>query len=197
MTSFVTAVAQEMDVAADALRGVAIMADAIDQAWRFDIEPLCVDRRCDATCSGKCRLNGLCHFVEPDDEDDFLRSPGDGSYTVAIAVYIHDDTVFGYGIGTGEIYVSSEGAEVRLLFFLWRLDRVAVDDIECASVFQQLRDAEIADCGCAAPCHGAAVGDEVGDFLGSLLASRAIEGFHVAAIEVLDHALSELLVSEF
>ena len=94
MPSLIPTVAQEVNVATDALRHIAVVASAINPAGRADVKTLGINWGCRAASPGQCCLYRLGHLVETDDEDDLLRPPGDSSHTIAIAVDIHDDTVF-------------------------------------------------------------------------------------------------------
>ena len=63
-------VAEEVDVVADALRGVAVVADAVGLTGRLDVEPGCIDGRRRAPCTCQSGFDGLGHLVQADDEDD-------------------------------------------------------------------------------------------------------------------------------
>ena len=108
MPSLVPAITQKVDVTADALRRVAVVASAVDSARGVDVEPLGIDGRCRAAGSGQCSLYRLGHLVESDDEDDFFRSPRDSGYPIAVAIDVHDDTIFRYGVGTRQIDICRE-----------------------------------------------------------------------------------------
>ena len=69
-------VAEEVDVVADALRGVAIVADTVGLTGRLDVEAGGIDGRRGAAGSGEGGLYGLGHLVQADDEDDSFRAPG-------------------------------------------------------------------------------------------------------------------------
>ena len=93
MPASVSAVSQEVDVAANALRGIAVMAYAVGAAWRVDVKTLGIDGGCCTTRPGKGGLYCLGHLVDADHEDHLLGSPGDGCHSVAVAVDIHDDAI--------------------------------------------------------------------------------------------------------
>ena len=95
----------------------------------LDVESCCIDGRRGA--SGPCQRGfyGLGNLVQTNDEDDVFRSPGNGCHAIAVAVDIHDDTILGDSIGTGEIDVSGKGPDVHGLLLFWCRRQVAVNDV--------------------------------------------------------------------
>ena len=190
-------VAEEMDVAADALGGVAVVAYAIHLARGLDVEAGGIDGRGGATGTGQGGLYRLGHLVEANDEDDLLGSPRDGGYTIAVAVDVDDDAILGNGVGTGEIDIGGEGAHIHLYFLIGILHEVAIEHLKGASVAKGLGDAHVANGHRTAPGDAAAIGNQFGYLLHCLCCRGAIKGLHMAALEVLDHALGQPLVSLF
>ena len=113
--------------------------------WCLDVKPLGIDRRGDPPCSCKSRLNGLSHLVQSNDEDDLLRSPCDGGHPISVPVDVHDNTILGDGIGTGQINVCRESPEIHGLRFLWILCQVTVEHFQCATLPEDIRNAKVSD----------------------------------------------------
>lgn len=134
MSIAVPAVSQDVDIAANALGRVTVVACSVYPAGGVDVEALGIDRGSYASCPGYCGFYGLGNFVKSDDEDDLFGSPGDCCHTVAIAVNIDDDTIFRYSIGTCQVYVCSEGFEIHLDFLFGCLYGVSVKHIQSAPV---------------------------------------------------------------
>jgi hypothetical protein len=105
MAAFVAGVSEEVDIAANAFGGVAVVALAVYLAWGLDVEPLGIDRGCNVSGSFKGCLQGGRDLIDAYDEDDLLWAPGDGCHSVAIAINIYYDSIFGDGIGTCQIYI--------------------------------------------------------------------------------------------
>ena len=75
MAAGVTAVAQQVDIAADALGAVAVVAHTIYMAWRGNVEALRIDGRCRAACTCDSGLYGGRHLIEAYYENHLFRSP--------------------------------------------------------------------------------------------------------------------------
>ena len=133
MAAFVAGVAEEVDIAADALGGIAVVALSVYLAGCLDVKSLGVDGGCYVPCSFEGGFYGGSNLVDTNDEDDLLWSPCDGCHPVAIAVDVYDDTILGDSIGTRQKDISAEGLQVYLLLLLWCGDAVSVEDIEGAS----------------------------------------------------------------
>ena len=190
-------VAQVVNVVADGLGGVAVVAHAVLLTGGIDVEPCSIDGRGSTTGAGQGCLDGLCHLVQSDDEDDLLGTPGDGCHTVAVAVDVDDDAILGDGIGTGEIDINGEGPEIHGLLLFWRLHEIAVQHLKRSPTLQRSRNAEVADGHGTAPCHRTAVGNEFRYFLNGIAASGAIEALDVATMQILDDGLGQTFVSFF
>ena len=173
------------------------MARAIDVARRLDIETCGIDGRCRTAGTCKSSLDVLCNLVESDDEDDLLRTPGDGSHTVAIAVDVHDHSIFGDGIGTGEIDVGGECLEIDGLLLFGRRGKVAVEHFERAAIAKIAGNAKVADGHRAAPRHTAPIVDELGNLLHSLGSRGTIEGLDVATMKIMNERLCKALIPYF
>ena len=184
-------VAEEVDVIADALGRVAIVADSVGLTGCLDIEAGSIDGRRGAAGTGEGCLYGLGDLVDADDEDDLLRAPGDGGDTVAVAVDIHDDTVFGDGVGAGKVDISGESTNVHLYLRLVAFDEVTVEHVVTAFLTEGIGDADVADRHRTAPGDAAASGDEFQHFADGLFGCRAVECLHITAGEILDHALGQ------
>ena len=107
-------VAGEVDVVADALRRVAVVAHAVQAAGRVAAQAGRVDG-----CGGVARscqggLDGGGYLVQPDDVEHVVGSPSDGSHAVAAAVDVDDHAVLGDGVGTGEEVIHIHGVEIAL-----------------------------------------------------------------------------------
>ena len=184
-------VAEEVDVVADALGGVAVVADTVGLTGCVDVETGGVDGRSGAAGTGEGCLYGLGDLVDADDEDDLLRAPGDGGDTVAVAVDVDDDAVFGDGIGAGEIDIGGEGTDVHLHLRLIAFDEVTVEHVVTAFGTESIGDADVADGHRATPGDAAASGDEFQHFADGLFGCRTIECLHIAAGEIFDHTLGQ------
>ena len=160
VAAFVAGVSEEVDIAADALGGVAVVALAVHLAWGLDVKSLGIDGGCYVSGSFEGCLKGGSNLIASYDEDDLLRAPGDGCHSVAIAVDIYYDTIFGDGIGTCQIYVSREGLQVHLLLFFWCGNAVSVEDVEGATRLQEVGQSHIANSSRTAPCDSITIIDE-------------------------------------
>ena len=197
MSTWRAVVAQQVDIAADAVGRVTVMADTICTTGCLDVKTLGVDGRCRSTGSGNGSLLCLGNLVQADDEDDPLGSPRNGSHTIAVAVNIDNDAVLGNRVGTGQIDIGAKGAEIHLLLLFRSIDSVAVEDVERTSFLQNLRDTQVAHSSRTAPSNGAAVGNEFGDFPDGFSAGRTITGLDVSTTQVLDKSLGQFLVAFF
>ena len=184
-------VAEEVDVVADALGGVAVVTDTVGLTGCVDVETGGVDGRSGAAGTGEGCLYGLGDLVDADDEDDLLRAPRDGSDTVAVAVDVDDDAVFRDGIGTGEIDIGGEGTDVHLHLRFVAFDEVTVEHVVTAFGTESIGDADVADGHRATPGDAAASGDEFQHFADGLFGCRTIECLHIAAGEIFDHTLGQ------
>ena len=95
-------VAGEVDVVADALRRVAVVARAVDLAGRVAAQAGGVDGGSDVAGTLQGGLHAGSHLVHPDDVDHVVRAPGDGCHTVAAAIDVDDDAILCDGVGAGE-----------------------------------------------------------------------------------------------
>ena len=138
-------VAGEVDVVADALGRVAVVAHAVDLARRVAAQSGRVDGRCRVAGTLQGRLDTGSHFVHPDDVDDVVRTPGDSGDAVAAAVDIDDDAVVGDGIGAGEEIVGIHRIEVALARLLGRRGLVTIDDLVVTAVDEGTGEAHLAD----------------------------------------------------
>ena len=87
-------IAQEVNMVAYTVGRVAVMASAVYCTRCIQIESCRVDRGGSSACTFQSRLCVLAHLVYANDKYYVLRSEGNGSHSVAIAVDINDDTVF-------------------------------------------------------------------------------------------------------
>ena len=181
-------VAGEVDVVADALRRVAVVAHTVDLAWRVAAQAGRVDGRCRVAGAVKCRFHTGGHLVHADDVDHVVRPPGDGGHAVAAAVDVDDDAVLGDGVGAGEEVVGVHRVEVALARLLGCLGLVAVDDVVVAAVDQVLGQTHLADGLRPAPTDAAACGNERLDELDGLGCRGTVVSVEVAALQVLDDA---------
>ena len=131
---FREAVASEMDVVANALRAVAVVAYAVEATRRVAAQACRVDGGSDVTGAGECGLNSGGNFVHPDDVDHVVRTPGDGGDTVATAVDVDDDAVLGDSVGAGEEVVHVHRVKVALALLLVGHSLVTVNDFVVAAV---------------------------------------------------------------
>ena len=118
-----------MDIVADALGGVAVVAHAILLAGCVNVEAGSIDGRGRRAGTLQGSLHVLRHLVHADDEDDVLWSPCDGCHAVAVAVDVDDDAILRYGIGGRQVVVGMEGAEVHLLLLFGGCHGVAVPHV--------------------------------------------------------------------
>ena len=93
------AVAGEVNVVADALRTIAVVAHAVETAGGVAAQTGGIDGCGDVAGAGKRCLDGGSDFVHANDVDDIVRSPGDGGHAVSTTVDVDDDAVLGNGIG--------------------------------------------------------------------------------------------------
>ena len=153
-------VAGEVDVVADALRTVAVMAHAVEAAGRVATQAGRVDGSGDVSGAGQGCIDGGGDLVHADDVDHVVRAPGDGGDAVAAAVDVDDDAVVGDGVGAGEEEVHIHRVEVALTLLLVGDGLVTVDDLVGAAVDEFLGQAHLADGLRAAPGDAAAFGHE-------------------------------------
>ena len=139
------AVAGEVDVVADALRAVAVVAHAVEFAGGVATQAGRVDGRGDVAGSGQGSLDSGGYLVQPNHVNHVVRAPGDGSDAVAAAVDVDDDAVLGDGIGTGEEVVHVHGVEVALALLLVGDGLVTVDDLVVAAVDELPGQSHLAD----------------------------------------------------
>ena len=139
------AVAGEVDVVADALRAVAVVAHAVKPAGGVATQACRVDGRGDVAGARQGGLDGGSDLVQPDDVNHVVRSPSDGCDAVAAAVDVDDDAVLGDGVGAGEEVVHVHRVEVALTLPLVGDGLVAVDDLVIATVNQALGQTHLAD----------------------------------------------------
>ena len=135
--------------------------------------------------------------MESDDEDDLLRTPGDGSYTIAIAIDVHNHTIFGDGIGAGEIDVGSECLEIDGLLLFGRRCKVAIEHFERAAITKIAGNTKVTDGHRAAPRHTAPIVDELGNLLHSFGSRGTIEGLDVATMKIMNERLGKALIPYF
>ena len=138
-------VAGEVDVVADALRAVAVVANAVEAAGRVAAQARGVDGSSDAAGSCQGSLDGGSDLVHPDNVDDVVRTPGDGGDTVAASVDVDDDAVLCDGVGAGEEEVDIHRIEVALTLLLVGDGLVTVDDLVGATVDEFAGHAHLAD----------------------------------------------------
>ena len=139
------AVAGEVDVVADALRAVAVVAHAVKTAGGVAAQACRIDGGGDVAGAGQGGLDGGSHLVQPDDVNHVVRSPGDGCDAVAAAVDVDDDAVLGDGIGTGEEVVHVHCVKVALAFLLVGHSLVTVDNFVVAAVYEFAGQSHLAD----------------------------------------------------
>ena len=138
-------VAGEVDVVADALWTIAVVANAVKAARRVTAKTRGVDGR--GGIAGACEgsLDGRRHLVHADDMDDVLGSPGNGGDAVAATVDVNDYAVLGDGIGAGEEVVHVHCIEVALALFLVGDRLVTVDDFVVATIDEFACQSHLAD----------------------------------------------------
>ena len=190
-------VAGEVDVVADALRRVAVVAHAVEAAGRIAAQTCGVDGCGNVAGAGECGLYGRRHLVHTDDVDDIVRSPGDGGDTVAATVDVDDDAVLGDGVGAGEEIVHVHRVEVALAFLLVGDGLITVDDLVVAALDELLGQAHFADGLRATPGDAAALGYERGNEFDGLGCGSTVVGVEVAALQVLDDAPCKQFVMDF
>ena len=122
-------VAGEVDVVADALRAVAVVAHAVEAAGRITAQTRRVDGSSDITGTSQGSLDGGCYLVQSDDVNHVMRSPSDSGNTVATSVNIDDDAILSDGIGAGEEVVHVHRIEVAFALFLIGDGLVTVNDL--------------------------------------------------------------------
>lgn len=154
------AVAGEVDIVADALRAVAVVAHAVEAAGRVATQAGRVDGSGNVAGAGQGSFDGGSDLVHADDVDHVVRAPGDGGDAVAAPVDVDDDAVVGDGIGAGEEEVHVHRVEVALTLLLVGDSLVAVDDLVGAAVDEFAGQAHLADGLRAAPGDTAALGHE-------------------------------------
>ena len=137
-------VAREVDVVANALRAVAVVAYAVETAGCVAAQACRVDGRCRVAGTGKSRLDGRCHLVHPNDVDYIVWSPSDSSNTVSSSVNIDDDAVLGDGIGAGEEIIHVHRIEIALACLFGCLCQVTVDNLVVAAVDDVLCEPHLA-----------------------------------------------------
>ncbi len=138
-------VAGEVDVVADALRAVAVVAYAVEAAGRVAAQASGVDGSGDVAGACQGRLDGGSHLVHADDVNHIVWAPGDGGDTVAAAVDVDDDAVLGDGVGAGEEEVHIHRIEVALTLLLVGDGLVTVDDLVGAAIDEFACHAHLAD----------------------------------------------------
>ena len=139
------AVAREVDIVADALRAVAVVAYAVEATRRVAAQACRVDGGGDVTGASECGLNGGGNLVHPDDVDHVVRTPGDGGDAVAATVDVDDDTILGDGVGAGEEVVHVHRVKVALAFLLVGNSLVTVNDFVVAAVDEFASQSHLAD----------------------------------------------------
>ena len=187
-------VACEVDVVADALWRVAVVAYAVCQTRSLDVEACRINRTCRRACPCQCALNILCHLVEPHDEYHVLGSEGYRCHAVAVAVDVHYHAVFAYGVDARQIVVARKSLAVNLLRLVARLGLVAVEHLQVSFV-QGLCQPHVPYGHRAAPRNAAPVGNHGRHSLHGLGRCGAVTSLKIAAFQVLDHLCSELLVA--
>ena len=153
-------VAGEVDVVADALRAVAVVAHTVEAAGRVATQTGGVDRSGDVAGAGKCGLDGGSDLVHPDDVDHVVWAPGNGGDAVATAVDVDDDAVLGDSVGAGEEVVHIHRIEVALALLLVGYGLVTVNDFVIAAVDELVGQSHFADGLGAAPSDAAALRDK-------------------------------------
>ncbi len=152
------AVAGEVDVVADALRAVAVVAHAVKTAGRVAAQASGVNWG--SNIAGTCQsgFDGGSNLVHPDDVNHVVRAPGDGGDAVAASVDVDDHAVLGDGVGAGEEEVHVHRVKVALPLFLGCDSLVSVDDLVVAAVDELAGQTHLADGLRAAPGDAAALG---------------------------------------
>ena len=144
-------------IIADTVRGLAVMANTVLCTGRVKVEPCHVRRSCQAACTLDGGIHIPAHLVQSYNEYNMLRSPGDGSHAVAVAVYVYNHSILTDGIDTGKIIVALKGLSVDNKFLFLRPGFIAVIDLIVASL-EHRRYPRGADSIGAAPCDGVALG---------------------------------------
>ena len=140
------AVAGEVDVVANALRGIAIVAHAVDAAWRVAAQPCRVDGSGRVAGSGKGGFDGWSHLVHSDDMNHVMRAPGDGGNAITATINVDDDAILGDGVGTGQEIVGIHCAEIALASLFGRNGLVSVDDFVVATFYKLMGQTHFTDC---------------------------------------------------
>ena len=153
-------VAGEMDVVADALWAIAVVAHTVQFAGGVAAQTGRVDGRCNVAGTGKGGLEGGSHFVKPNDMNHVVRPPGDSGDAVAATVDVDDDTILSDGVGAGEEIVNIHRVEVALALFLVGYGLVAVNDLVIAAVDEFLGKSHLSDGLRTAPGDAASFGHE-------------------------------------
>ena len=190
-------VAGEVDVVADALGAIAVVAHAVEAARGVAAQAGGIDGGSNVAGPSQSGLNRWGHLVHPDDMYHVVRSPGDGGDTVATAVDVDDDAILSDGIGTGEEEVHVHRVEIALALFLVGDGFVTVDDLVMAAADEFGRQPHLADGLRAAPGDTATLGHERLDKGYSLGCGGTVMCVEVAALQVLDDATREQFVMDF
>ena len=138
-------VAGEVDVVADALRGVAVVAHAINLAGCVTAQAGRVDGCSDIAGARQCGLDRGGNLVEADDMNHIVRSPRDGGDTVATSVNVDDDTVLSNRIGAGQEVVHIHGIKVALALLLSRFGLVSINHLIVSVVNELLSQTHLTD----------------------------------------------------
>ena len=123
------AIAGEVDVVADALRAVAVVAHAVQPARRVAAQAGGVDGRGDVASAGKSGFDGGSYLVHADHVDHVVRPPSDGGNAVTTSVDIDDDAILGDGISAGKKVVHIHRIKVALAFLFGRFGFIAVNNL--------------------------------------------------------------------
>ena len=191
------AVAREVDVVADALRGVAVVAHAIEAAGGVTSQAGGVDGGSDVAGSSKCCFDSGSNLVQSDDMYHVVRAPSDGGDAVAASVDVDDNAILGDGVSAGEEVVHIHSIEIALALLLGGNRLIAVDDLIGATIDEFARQPHLADGLRAAPGDAAALGHDRLYELDGLSGSGAVVRREISAFQVLDDAPRQQFVMNF
>ena len=190
-------VAGEVDVVADALRAIAVVAHAIEAAGRVASQTGRVDGGSDVAGTGKGSLDRGGDLVHPDDVNNIVRAPSDGGNAVATSVNIDDHTILGNGVGAGKEVVHVHRIKIALAFLFGRFGFVSVNDFILAAIDEFTRQSHLTDGLRTTPCDAAALGHERLDKCDGFSGGGAIVRLEVAAFQMLDDAAAQQFVMDF
>jgi len=136
------------------VRRVAVGAAPGACAWRLKVEPKSVRWSRLVPCSRDRLVQAVRDFIQSDDENQRVLPPRHAAHSVSVAVDVHQQSVEGDRIRTGEKIVGQKLIPKRVHSLFRRQGRVPVMNYAAPSLRELFHGADFADCDAARDADG-------------------------------------------